>query len=113
MNDESSLESKTRDKKTKDFIDTVISTLYARGARGYSTSPKVLENTAVNLIEREIEKVDKSKRKKLKDETEYRIERFKELMEGSEETRAKIRKLARDKHVSFEQATEMLLEDKT
>ena len=89
------------------LIDTVIDTVYARGARGYSISDKVLDTDVVKVLMREIEKTDEN-RKELKDETEYRLDRVKDFLHGSKEFKQKVVALAKEKDITFEEANEEL-----
>ncbi|MBR9701254.1 hypothetical protein GOV11_05305 [Candidatus Woesearchaeota archaeon] len=100
---------KVKDAKRDELIDTIIATLYARGVRGYGVSRKILDNNVVQLIKKELEKTEAPR--ELQSETEYRLERFRELLGSPETVKTEVLKRSRREDISFEDAFEKLSEN--
>src|SRR5690242_11767547 len=92
-------------RKEQEAIDTILDTLYALDAQGYQVlDAKVAKSEAVHRIQRTLSRLDKEKRKTVEDEANYRLERFQKFTTLSDTKRDEILRIAREQHVSIEEA---------
>lgn len=105
------LESKTAGAKkhAQQAIDTVLATLYANDARGYmGVDAKVLKDAAFKRIRSELSTLDKKARPEVEHNTMYRIEEFEGFSHMPDSVRRDVLRIAKEKHLSIEEANRRL-----
>lgn len=96
-----SLEDIRNDEKA---IDEVLETLYAIDVQEYHLPKSVLKKEAMNRIGRTLERLSEHKRDMVRDHANYRLEQFEKFQGLPEKKRNEIISLARQKHISIEEA---------
>lgn len=110
--DRKSVDSISRGKrKSAQAIDEVLETLYAIDVQGYHLPASILKEEAVNRIHRTLERLSREKRQQVEDQANYRLERFEKFRSLPERKREEIIRLAKERHITIEEAYVMATEE--